>query len=136
MSPITDLARRVADLGLFVFARDLGVDTADAGTVLLRDGGASLVNSADKVGRRRLAAAHALAHYLVADEYTIDWRVADDGSQTESRFDQFARALFLPADGLRATWHEIEARSRGVSAISAHCTGRHDRVRPDRGHTS
>ncbi len=102
--PIHDLVASVAAVGLLVFSADLGVDTADAGTILLRQGGVSLVNSHNKIGRRRLAAAHELGHYLVADEYTVDWRVADQGGDIEGRLDRFARALLLPEPGVRAAW--------------------------------
>ncbi|MGO1406957.1 MAG: helix-turn-helix domain-containing protein [Brachybacterium sp.] len=106
-SPLLDITRHLAKLGLLVFARDLGVDTADAGTLLLREGGLSLVNSANKVGRRRLAVAHELAHYLAADDYTVDWRVSDNTTLTEARFDYFARAFLLPPNGLRARWSQL-----------------------------
>ncbi|WP_119697594.1 helix-turn-helix domain-containing protein [Microbacterium halotolerans] len=101
-----DLQRLFEAAGLLVFSRDLGTDTADAGTVLLRDGtGVSIVNSTQKVGRRRLAAAHEFGHFLVADEYSIDWRVTgNDLQQTEALLDRFARAFLLPEKGLRAVW--------------------------------
>lgn len=102
--PVRDLVALAASVGLLVFSAELGVDTADAGTILLRSGGVSLVNSHNKVGRRRLAAAHELGHYLIADEYTIDWRVADHGGDVEARLDRFARALLLPESGVRAAW--------------------------------
>lgn len=120
-SPLLDISRHLAKIGLLVFARDFGVDTADAGTLLLREGGLSLVNSANKVGRRRLAVAHELAHYLAADDYTVDWRVSDNTSLTEARFDYFARALLLPPDGLRARWgqlHEGEG-TRSAAVVTA-----------------
>jgi Zn-dependent peptidase ImmA (M78 family)/DNA-binding XRE family transcriptional regulator len=102
--PITDLVSFVAAVGLMAFSFDLGADTADAGTILSRDGGVCLVNSYNKIGRRRLALAHELGHYLVADEYTIDWRVASQNGDIEARLDRFARALLLPEAGLRAAW--------------------------------
>jgi len=104
--PLHDLAGRVADVGLWAFARNLGVDVADAGTVLLADGAVALVNSNNKVGRRRLALAHELGHYFLQDEYTIDWRVSDGGVGLESRLDRFARALLLPSVGLARMWNE------------------------------
>lgn len=121
MEPLSDIARRVEQLGLLVFAKDLGRDTADAGSLLLRQGGVCLVNSAYKVGRRRLAVGHELAHYLVADEYTIDWRVAADANRTESRFDRFARALLLPASWLTEEWPRLSEDSgiRGAAVIVA-----------------
>ncbi|MEZ5086427.1 MAG: helix-turn-helix domain-containing protein [Tessaracoccus sp.] len=110
-APILDLGRRVEKLGLFVFARDLGVDTADAGTVLLNEGGVSLVNSANKVGRRRLAVAHELGHFLVADQYTVDWRVVTDEVPREARFDRFARALLLPMEAINTEWTRLTENS-------------------------
>lgn len=103
-SPFLSFSRRAAELGLLVFSKDLGVDTADGGTILLRDRGVSLINSANKVGRRRLVAAHELAHFLTADEYTVDWSVVSESTRTESQFDRFARALLLPREGLSQRW--------------------------------
>ncbi|WP_203986081.1 XRE family transcriptional regulator [Sphaerisporangium rufum] len=119
--PVRDLVGKAAAIGLLIFSVDLGVDTADAGTILLRRGGVSLVNSHNKVGRRRLAAAHELGHYLIADEYTVDWRVADrQGGDIETRLDRFARVLLLPEGGLRAAWTEYGARElREVAVLLA-----------------
>lgn len=109
MEPIDDLVARFSEIGLMVFSVDLGPDTADAGTILLRQGGVSLVNSHNRIGRRRLAAAHELGHYLVADEYTIDWRVFDRSTDIEARLDRFARSFLLPSPGLEADWRRISA---------------------------
>ncbi|GIG62656.1 transcriptional regulator [Longispora fulva] len=107
--PITNLSSAVSKVGLLAFSRDVGKDTADAGTILLRRGGVTLVNSNMKVGRRRLALAHELGHYLIADAYTVDWRIAshsDDTVPLESRLDRFARALLLPESTVRRHWQE------------------------------
>lgn len=112
--PIRQLSDCVASLGLLAFSRDVGKDTADAGTILLPRGGVTLVNSYMKVGRRRLALAHELGHYLIADAYTVDWRVADHSDQAvpmESRLDRFARALLLPKAAVTRQWREKVARS-------------------------
>jgi Zn-dependent peptidase ImmA (M78 family)/transcriptional regulator with XRE-family HTH domain len=116
---IRKLSDAVASIGLLAFSRDVGKDTADAGTILLRRGGVSLVNSHMKVGRRRLALAHELGHYLIADGYTVDWRVADHSDQAvpmESRLDRFARALLLPEAAVTRQWHEKAAESGERSA--------------------
>ncbi len=104
--PITNLVESVAMLGLLAFSHDIGRDTADAGTILLDRGGVALVNSHMKVGRRRLALAHELGHYLIADQYTVDWRVAvnAENSVLESRLDRFARALLLPGKAMEKLW--------------------------------
>ncbi|WP_431904820.1 helix-turn-helix domain-containing protein [Micromonospora carbonacea] len=112
--PIRHLSDCVAQVGLLAFSRDVGKDTADAGTILLPRGGVSLVNSHMKIGRRRLALAHELGHYLISDAYTIDWRVADHSDQAvpmESRLDRFARALLLPEDAVTRQWIEKVSRS-------------------------
>ncbi|TRV77016.1 ImmA/IrrE family metallo-endopeptidase [Streptomyces sp. 130] len=120
--PISQLSERVADIGLLAFSRNIGEDTADAGTVLLRRGGVSLVNSHMKVGRRRLALAHELGHYLIADDYTVDWQVAahtDCDVPMESRLDRFARALLLPGDAVGRDWRKkVELHDERSAAIS------------------
>ena len=111
--PIRQLSVSVADIGLLAFSHDIGKDSADAGTVLLPRGGVSLVNSHMKIGRRRLALAHELGHYLISDDYTVDWRVdnhADHSVPMESRLDRFARALLLPKSALIRQWNDCVAR--------------------------
>ena len=103
-SPVKRLPEVVATVGLWAFSSDFGADTADAGMVMLRTGGVALVNSHNKVGRRRLALAHELGHYLIQDEYTVDWRVSDPKTGIESRLDRFARAFLLPGRGLTQSW--------------------------------
>jgi Zn-dependent peptidase ImmA (M78 family)/DNA-binding XRE family transcriptional regulator len=102
--PTHDLSRLVTGIGLLPFALSLG-EGADAGTVLLRAGGVSLINGDLRVGRRRLALAHELGHYLIADPYTTDWRVASTEAEAlEARLDRFARSLLLPEADLRQRW--------------------------------
>jgi Zn-dependent peptidase ImmA (M78 family)/transcriptional regulator with XRE-family HTH domain len=103
-APANDLADLVTTIGLLPFSIHLG-EGADAGTVLLRAGGVSVINGDLYAGRRRLALAHELGHYLIADPYTTDWRVASsDAEALESRLDRFARALLLPELDLRTRW--------------------------------
>jgi Zn-dependent peptidase ImmA (M78 family)/DNA-binding XRE family transcriptional regulator len=109
-APMTQLSQCMSAIGLLVFSKELGPDTADAGTILLAAGGVSVINSSNKVGRRRLAAVHELAHFLVGDEYSIDWRVAENRSKTESRFDFFARAILLPKTIIIEKWQERSQR--------------------------
>lgn len=111
--PALRLPDLTAEFGLWAFSVDFGPDTADAGMVLLRNGGVALVNSYNKVGRRRLALAHELGHFLVQDDYTVDWRVSDPGNGIESRLDRFARAFLLPASGLSSFW-TVQLESLGV----------------------
>lgn len=117
-APAKDLQRLFGDAGLLVFTVDLGTDTADAGTVLLRDAtGVSIVNSAQKVGRRRLAAVHEFGHFLVCDDYSIDWDVTAGGQQTEALLDRFARAFLLPDQGLRALWSRMMVDGLRAAAV-------------------
>lgn len=120
--PILQLSDSVGKIGLLAFSRDVGKDTADAGTILLRRGAVSLVNSHMKVGRRRLALAHEVGHYLISDAYTIDWRVADHHAvPMESRLDRFARALLLPGAAVAQHWQDSVDRfgERGTAIILA-----------------
>lgn len=104
--PICTLDQHVVHAGLLPFVVDLGPDSADAASVLLRRGAVVVVNGALKVGRRRLALAHELGHVLVADDYTVDYRVATEDSiaRREGRFDRFARALLLPQSSTASAW--------------------------------
>lgn len=106
VEPVGQLVDVVGEVGLVAFAMPLGSETADAATVLLERGAVALINSSNEVGRRRLALAHELGHYVVADDYTVDWRVVahDNSSRIESRLDRFARAILLPALGLTRAW--------------------------------
>lgn len=102
--PVLEISRLVTSIGLLPFVLPLG-DGADAGTVLLRAGGVSVINGDLRAGRRRLALAHELGHYLIADPYTTDWRIASSESDAlEARLDRFARALLLPEGDLRERW--------------------------------
>jgi Zn-dependent peptidase ImmA (M78 family)/DNA-binding XRE family transcriptional regulator len=114
VEPCRQLADKLTGLGLLVFALDLGTESADAATILLATGGVSVINATMRVGRRRLALAHELGHFLVADEYTVDWRVAEQTNpeRRESLLDRFARALLLPATGIRRAWQEFRDDGR------------------------
>ncbi|MER5493868.1 XRE family transcriptional regulator [Streptomyces sp. NPDC002490] len=112
--PVYEFSRLAARVGLLVFSVDLG-EGADAGTVLLKRGGVALVNGHWRVGRRRLAAAHELGHYLVADEFSLDWRVsAADARGLEARLDRFARAFLMPGEDLRERWGTWEVDPDGT----------------------
>lgn len=107
-APVHDLVGRIAGVGLLAFSMPLGTETADAAITLLDRGGVALVNSTSLVGRRRLAVAHEFGHYLVSDDYTIDWRVAEhgDSDRTESLLDRFARSFLAPEAGLIRFWSD------------------------------
>ncbi|MET7768546.1 XRE family transcriptional regulator [Nocardia sp. NPDC005366] len=106
--PVHDIAGAVEQLGLLAFSFDLGTDGAEAASLALRSGGVALINGTLRVGRRRIALAHELGHYLFADEYTIDWRLgtSDDDAAWEARLDRFARAVLLPATAIPREWNE------------------------------
>ncbi|MFJ4436936.1 helix-turn-helix domain-containing protein [Streptomyces sp. NPDC088923] len=108
--PLHDFAALAARLGLLILSTDLG-EGADAGTVLLRRGGAAVVNGYWKVGRRRLSAAHELGHYVIADEFSLDWRIAAESHGLEARLDRFARALLMPAEDAARRWTQWLART-------------------------
>lgn len=117
--PLSSLAEHVVRAGLMPFVVDLGADSADAASVLLPSGAVAIVNGSLQVGRRRLALAHELGHVLVADEYTVDWRV-DVGTRPdhgEGMLDRFARALLLPRQSLLADWERWSAGSFRTATV-------------------
>jgi Zn-dependent peptidase ImmA (M78 family)/DNA-binding XRE family transcriptional regulator len=115
-APCIDLASKLSGQGLLAFSLDLGIESADAATILFRRGGAAVINGALRVGRRRLALAHEFCHYIVADDYTVDWRVSEylDTDRRENLFDRFARALLLPEHGLREDWNSYTGDGQGA----------------------
>lgn len=126
--PVHDLSNAVTAIGLLPFALRLD-DGADAGTVLLRAGGVSIINGDLRVGRRRLALAHELGHYLIADPYTTDWRVASTESDAlEARLDRFARALLLPEADFRQRWAGWSANADETLRDAAVRAGSHYQV--------
>lgn len=128
--PLHSLEKHVVRAGVVPFVTDLGPDSADAASVLLNPGAVVVVNGSLKVGRRRLSLAHEFGHVLVADEYTVDWRVAleDSVARREGRLDRFARALLLPASDLRSEWPRRAAGPHGSLRTAAVRTGSEYRV--------
>lgn len=116
LQPAWDLQGLVERLGLLTFSLHLGPDTADAASIALPSGAVALINGASHVGRRRMSAAHELGHFVFADEYTIDWRVAGatELSSLEGRIDRFARAVLLPVAGITQQWGELRATSDSI----------------------
>jgi Zn-dependent peptidase ImmA (M78 family)/DNA-binding XRE family transcriptional regulator len=126
--PVYGLADRLVGVGLMAFSLPLG-EGADAGTVLLELGGVAVVNGDLLPGRRRLALAHEFGHYLVADQYTTDWRVAvDQSAGLEARLDRFARGLLLPAEDLVGRWADWVSRTDETLRDAAVRAGSHYRV--------
>ncbi len=106
--PFYRISEAVAELGLYAFCFDLGSDAADAASLLLAQGGVALVNGRLQVGRRRIALAHELGHFMIADEYSVDWRIlSGNESALEARLDEFARALLLPEKGIVNYWRSV-----------------------------
>ncbi|MBB6118439.1 helix-turn-helix domain-containing protein [Nocardiopsis algeriensis] len=123
--PLKELGARVVRAGLVPFVADLGTESADAASVLLEAGAVAVVNGGLRVGRRRLSLAHELGHVLMADEYTVDWRI--DGASTpdlrEQLIDRFARALLLPESSFRDAWDRwlADKGARAAAVMAASC---------------
>ncbi len=104
----TNLAVRSAALGLLTFSLELPVEAADGASILLDTGGVALVNGNRHVGRRRLTLAHEIGHFVFADEFSVDWRIADQSAgRRESRIDRFARSLLIPPDSVEPQWMQL-----------------------------
>lgn len=122
VEPAMELAARAADIGLLPFTLPLGDEAADGASVLLASGGVAVINGTRHLARRRLTLAHEIGHYLFADEYSVDWRVADEQADgREARIDRFARALLLPKKSIHASWTESpdEESLRNAVVIAA-----------------
>lgn len=119
--PLYDLAKWVGNAGLLAFSIELGADSADGSSMHLDDIGIAVVNASGHLGRRRLTLAHELGHFLFADEFSVDWQVADpdQGDTREARIDRFARALLLPSGALQRDWafHKDDGRSAREAAV-------------------
>jgi Zn-dependent peptidase ImmA (M78 family) len=104
--PLLDISALASRLGLLIFAITLDTESADAATILLEQGGVSVISGSLHDGRRRIAAAHELGHFIFADDYSIDWRIGEhrDSSTWEAQLDRFARATLLPEAGMRQAW--------------------------------
>ena len=134
--PLLELSRRVSTIGLLAFSIDLGTEAADGSSILLANGGIAVVNGHLHVGRRRLTLAHELGHYLFADEFSVDWQVADPDQpdDRESKIDTFARALLLPAQAVTQAWKHHRERDRSLrEAAVITASGTASTCRPWRG---
>ena len=117
--PAVDLAGHAVRAGLLAFSLELGDEAADGASILFVRGGIAIINGSRRVGRRRLALAHELGHFFVADEFSVDWRIADEAAgQREARLDRFARALLLPESALAQAWAEHRDAGRDLRTAS------------------
>lgn len=127
--PIHGLSSKLVEAGVLTFVLDLGSESADAGSVHLAAGAVAVVNGVLRTGRRRLALAHEFGHVLVADEYTVDWRVdSSSASARERALDRFARALLLPRDSLAAQWRLCGGSDAETTRTAAVRVASHFRV--------
>lgn len=117
--PVLDLVALAQRLGLLSFALELGEQEADAAMVVMGEAGVALVNATRGVGRRRLALAHELVHFMVDDRYRNDFRVdvRDSDDAHENRVDRAARSILLPAESLGRMWKELAAEDATSGAI-------------------
>ena len=126
-APADALTTAAWAIGLVPFAESLG-GGADAASTSSDTWGIAVINSANAVGRRRLALAHELCHYLVNDGYVEDFRVDPPTSedQHEARMDRFARAFLLPAAAVREHWSRLSVDGVRRAAVMLASTFRVD----------
>lgn len=129
LEPAFNLSSKLVGAGVLTFVVDLGTESADAASVLLPSGAVAVVNGSLRTGRRRLALAHEFGHVLIADEYTVDWRVDTSTSDVRERgIDRFARALLLPRHALETAWRRWGGASSDTIRTAAVRTASHFRV--------
>ncbi|MXW65129.1 MAG: ImmA/IrrE family metallo-endopeptidase [Bacteroidetes bacterium SB0662_bin_6] len=110
--PVDEIARY---LGIRVDEADLGEDCSGMLIVRDEDGAVIGVNAKHHEHRKRFTIAHEIAHYMlhrgegekayIDNPLHIDLRATDSGSgtqQEEKEANQFAAALLMPADQVRA----------------------------------
>lgn len=124
--PLRELGSKLAEVGLLTWALTLGNDSADASSILLPQGALAVVNASLKPGRRRLALAHEFGHALLADDYSVDWRVDTGVDKREAAIDRFSRALLIPSASLSKLW--TQWADRGDIRAAAVRTASHYRV--------
>ena len=115
--PIHDLQRWCENLGLLVFAFDLGPEGGDAAYVEVGQLGVALVNGAVDPGRRRFNLAHELGHHLVGDAYAPEAAVGA-GGETERHLNAFAAHLLMPRGPVQQVWADVVDRGRRLAAIA------------------
>lgn len=116
--PLHGLSSKLVNAGVLTFALKLERESADAASVLLRSGGVAVINGNLRTGRRRLSLAHEFGHVLIADEYTVDWRIDNSTSVgREQSIDRFARALLLPRNRLQDEWTALADASQRDAAV-------------------
>ncbi|KQB84814.1 helix-turn-helix domain-containing protein [Corynebacterium lowii] len=118
--PALGLVGLASRIGLYAFSEELGDDVAAAAVIALKQGGVALINSSNKVGRRRLALAHEVGHYLIGDSYSVEAR-GISGNKTEEYLDYFARAVLLPQAAVEEQWSRwVEQHGlRGAAVLAA-----------------
>jgi len=118
--PVHGLSAKLAVAGVLTFVLDLGTESADAGSLQLVKGAVAVVNGTLHTGRRRLALAHEFGHLLLADDYTVDWRVDTNTQRSRERaIDRFARSLLLPSAPVTERWQRWSEGPREATRSAA-----------------
>ncbi|MDO5093050.1 MAG: XRE family transcriptional regulator [Propionibacteriaceae bacterium] len=114
---VENLADSAYRLGLLVFAAPLQGD-ADAAYMGHEDWGVAYINSENAIGRRRLALAHEIGHFLVGDAMSMDFRLdiaLED--RHEALLDRAARAILLPPNETRSEWEILTSAGTREAAV-------------------
>jgi Zn-dependent peptidase ImmA (M78 family)/transcriptional regulator with XRE-family HTH domain len=113
------------DVGLRVFYIDLPSRIAEMFAYTEEYGGCLAVNNKHPEDRRRMSLAHGYGHFLTSRyKPEVDLIGRYQRVPEHERFtDSFARALLMPASGLRRRFHETKrSRSRGTFTPTDLCT--------------
>jgi transcriptional regulator with XRE-family HTH domain/Zn-dependent peptidase ImmA (M78 family) len=122
---VQDLGQTCERLGLYTYSAPLGPAGPDAACVELTgeylDVGAAVINGDLPAGRRRVALAHQLGHWLCGDPY------GSSGSpESENLIHSFAIHFLAPRAGLHMVWSEHDDWSDRDRALAVGATYRLD----------
>ena len=96
--PAAELGGRVARVCLLAFSWEFDGDAADGAFLRLDRSGVAVVNGSLQSGRRQLALAHQLGHYLFADEYSTECRTVSASAGEPRRPHRPFRTSAVAAD--------------------------------------
>ncbi len=104
---VWELLRVSEALGCYAFSLDLDDEARDGAYLRLDVGGVALINGRNPSGRRRFTLMHELGHHLLADDFSTEWIVGDDGDDRERLINAFVIHVLLPREACVSRWGDL-----------------------------